>query len=165
MPILRYARYPEWAALLANQIAEDTLTKTRVYNAAADTYRLLRPEDMGLDEGTYCFSIAPGANSVISFRVPAGQGISFYGFWVKCDLGCGSYIQLKVNNVKRQEVPARFVYNLQEDFILLFDQVVFVSENDLVEIVVYNAQTSTVSCDFFPLAIIAGKAKQLLVTT
>jgi len=150
---------------MARQIAEDTLAKTRQFNGAADTWRLGRPEDLGLSEGTYSFSVAPGVQTVIRVTVPAGQGWTFYGVWLATDLGAGSYYWIKVNGVKRLDLPARFLYSADyyNQFWLHFEQLVYVKQNDRVEIVLNNATGSTVTVDFFPEFVVAGEAKQLLV--
>jgi len=174
MPYLQDYRAPEWSAKVLRRVAEDTLSKTRVFNAAADTWRLGRPEDLrnssnvSLAEGTYCWTVPPGVQTVIGpFNIPPGQGWTFFGLWLATDLGCGSYIFLKVNGVKRQDVPGRLAYKVRGydccQKLMLLEQLVFVRENDKVEIIMNNTTGSTLDVDYFPDFIVAGERKSLLV--
>lgn len=158
-------KYPEWQARMLRQAAEDTLSKTRVFNNSADTWRLGRPEDMGLAAGTYSFAVAPGVIVVIAITIPAGQGWTFYGVWMATDLGAGSYYWITVNGVKRVDMPARFLFSADgyNQKWMHLEQLCFVQENDRVNIVLNNATGSTVTVDFEPEFVVAGKHTQLLV--
>ena len=121
---LKHYQDPEWSSYILEQAAEDTLAKTRQYNADADVWRLWRPEDIGalanppvgglLNKQYYLALVIPAAvaTTVIRFRVPAGIGITFMGVWVistagqgRQGLGMGAVYELDVNTVKRQEIP------------------------------------------------------------
>ena len=125
---LKYWQGPEWSAHILEQAAEDTLAKVRMYNADADIWRLLRPEDFGANvqtpvgvatvpfpinqiaekQYTYNVILAAGvSNIIIQFVVPAGLGITFMGFWITTHLGQGCVYEIDVNRVKRQEAPIR----------------------------------------------------------
>lgn len=193
---LKYWQGPEWSAWILEQAAEDTLAKTRQYNADADVWRLLRPEDLGMattpdggvTEKNYYQSVTlPAATStvVIAFRVPAGIGITFMGFWITTHLGQGAVYELDVNTVKRQQAPIRGLKGKNYAFdtsghipdqwfdgdtrgfyfvkAVLLEQFVFVRQNDLVQVRLYVKHSFTGQVEFFPIAVIAGNRKQLLV--
>lgn len=193
---LKYYQGPEWSAWILEQAAEDTLAKTRQYNADADVWRLLRPEDLAmatipaggvLEKNYYQTITLPGAVStaVIAFRVPAGIGITFMGFWITTHLGEGSVWEIDVNRVKRQEAPIRGLKGANKGFntsghipdmehdrddrgfyhvvAILLEQFVFTRQNDFVEIKFYVKYCWTGQIEFFPIAVIAGNRKQLLV--
>lgn len=168
MPVLKDYRYAEWQAKILEGMAMDTLSKTRVFNASADDWRLLRPEDIGLAEGVFCWTIPPLVTTVQSFTIPAGQGWTFFGWWLGSDLGCGSYIFLKVNGVKRQEVPGRFAYQVPGysccPKLVMLEQMVYVKQNDKITMIFNNTTGASVSADVFPEAVVAGESKQLLIT-
>ncbi|MCJ7767545.1 hypothetical protein MUP79_04065, partial [Candidatus Bathyarchaeota archaeon] len=121
---LKHYQDPEWSAWILEQAAEDTLAKTRQYNADADVWRLLRPEDIGalafppigglVNKQYYLNIVLPAAVAtvVIRFRVPAGIGITFMGMWMSSyagvgNLGMGDVYEVDVNTVKRQEIPLK----------------------------------------------------------
>lgn len=166
MTILMHYKYPEWQARMLRQVAEDTLSKTRVFNNSADTWRLGRPEDLGLAEGTYSFSVAPGVIVMIGpVMVPAGQGWTFYGVWWATDLGHSSFYRITVNGVKRMEAPVRFLFSADgyNQKWMFLEQLVYVQENDRVNLIVNNATGSTIVVDMEPEFVVAGKHTQLLV--
>jgi len=198
---LKYWQGPEWSAWILEQAAEDTLAKVRMYNADADIWRLLRPEDFGANvqtpvgvatvpfpinqiaekQYTYNVILAAGvSNIIIQFVVPAGLGITFMGFWITTHLGQGCVYEIDVNRVKRQEAPIRGMkgknYAFDDSGIIpvgttgfyhvnaiLLEQFVFVRQNDLVQIQLYVKHAFTGQIEFFPIAVIAGNRKQLLV--
>lgn len=193
---LKYYQGPEWSAWILEQAAEDTLAKTRQYNADADVWRLLRPEDLGMAttptggvlEKRYwqAVSLPAGVSTiVIAFRVPAGIGITFMGFWITTHLGQGAVYELDVNTVKRQEAAIRGLKGANKGFdtnghipdythdndvrgfyhvrTILLEQFVFVRQNDLVQIRFYVKYAFTGQIEFWPIAVIAGNRKQLLV--
>jgi hypothetical protein len=190
---LKHYQDPEWSAWILEQAAEDTLAKTRQYNADADVWRLLRPEDLGVatlpvggvvNKNYYQAVALPAAVAtvVIRFRVPAGIGITFMGMWISGyagvgDLGMGDVYEVDVNTVKRQEIPLKgektrihavdvrqagaFLDIWQRSIAL--EQFVFVRQNDLVEIAFFCKHGYTGQIEFWPIAVIAGNRKQLLV--
>lgn len=196
---LKYWQGPEWSAWILEQAAEDTLAKVRMYNADADIWRLLRPEDFGTQvttpssvappalnivaEKQYYFNVvlAPAvSNIIIQFTVPSGIGITFMGFWISTHLGQGAVYEIDVNRVKRQEAPIRglkgknFAFDTSGHIpvgalgfyhvnAILLEQFVFVRQNDLVQIQLYVKHAFTGQVEFFPIAVIAGNRKQLLV--
>jgi len=182
MSVMKWWQEPEWSALMSEQIAEDTLTKTRMYNADADIWRLLRPEDILLAEKTYYFTVTippATATTVITYRVPTGIGITFYGVSVVSDLGMGAVYELDVNTVKRQEIwlnqfflgkgaeyttrsgyPTEGIHPL---WAKAYEQLVFVRQNDVVRHRFVCKHGFTGQLEFWPLGIIAGNRKQLLV--
>ena len=193
---LKYYQDPEWSAWILEQAAEDTLAKTRMYNADADIWRLLRPEDLGMattpaggvvEKNYYQTLTLPAATSTvaIAFRVPAGIGITFMGFWITTHLGQGSVWELDINHVKRQEAAIRGLKGANKGFdtsghipdqendrdtrgfyhvrAILLEQFVFVRQNDLVEMRFYVKHAFTGQVEFWPIAVIAGNRKQLLV--
>ena len=193
---LKYYQGPEWSAWILEQAAEDTLAKTRMYNADADVWRILRPEDLNMAdtpsggvtaEHYYQTVTLPAATAtvVIAFRVPAGIGITFMGFWITTNLGEGAVWKLYVNTVKRQQAPIRGMkgqafafddsghipdYENDTDLrgyffvrAILLEQFVFTRQNDLVEIRLFAKYARTGQIEFFPIAVIAGNRKQLLV--
>ena len=188
---LKYSQGPEWAAWILEQAAEDTLAKTRMYNADADVWRLLRPEDLGMAtipvggvaNKQYFFAVVIPAltvTTVIQFRVPPGIGITFMGFTISTHLGQGSVYEIDVNMVKRQEAPIRLLKgkNIAWDDsgvvpvgttgvwhvrAILLEQFVFVRQNDFVQIRFFVKHGFTGQIEFWPVAVIAGNRKQLLV--
>ncbi len=193
---LKYYQDPEWSNWIIEQASEDTLAKIRMYNADADIWRLLRPEDLGVattpdggvTEKNYYQVVtfpAAAATVVIAFRVPAGIGITFMGFWLTTHLGQGAVWEIDVNRVKRQEAAirglkgAKFAFDDDghiPDFpndqdtrgfyyvrAILLEQFVFVRQNDFVQISFYVKYAFTGQIEFWPLAVIAGNRKQLLV--
>lgn len=193
---LKFSQGPEWSAWICEQAAEDTLSKTRQYNADADVWRLLRPEDLsvaslpsgGVTEKHYYQSVSlPAATStaIITFRVPAGIGITFMGFWITTHLGEGAVYELDVNGVKRQQAPIRGMKAQQFAFddsghipdfhndtdtrgymyvhAILLEQFVFTRQNDKVDIKLFVKYAFTGQVEFFPIAVVAGNRKQLLV--
>jgi len=117
------------------------------------------------------------------FRVPQGIGMGFYGFWFSgLDLGIGSGYRIQINAVTRILCPMHeFMADskgankhiLDTGFIIWFhihyvhlEQLIFARENDVVNIDLYNNTGAIVAAqavEFFPLAIIAGNSKQLLI--
>ena len=117
------------------------------------------------------------------FRVPQGIGLGFYGFWFSgLDLGIGSGYRVQINAVTRILCPMHeFMADskgankliLNTGFIIWFhihyihlEQLIFARENDVVNIDLYNntgAAVAVQTVEFFPLAIIAGNSKQLLI--
>ena len=188
---LKHYQDPEWSAWILEQAAEDTLAKTRQYNADADVWRLLRPEDLGVAvlpvggvvaKNYYQAVAIPAAVAtvVIRFRVPAGIGITFMGMWMSSyggvgNLGMGAVYEVDVNTVKRQEIPLHGEKSRMYGFTtagafadewvrsICLEQFVFVRQNDLVEIAFYSKHGYTGQIEFWPIAIIAGNRKQLLV--
>lgn len=184
---MKHWQGPVWSAQILEQVAEDTLAKTRVYNADADVWRLLRPEDLatattpsgGVVEKEYYLSVTvpPAvATVVISFVVPSGIGITFYGVNVVSDLGPGAVYEIDVNRVKRQEIwlnmfgvppkggtwTSRSVIGVTENihpvWAVVLEQLVFTRQNDLVQIRFYCKHGFTGQIEFWPLAINRLKA-------
>lgn len=185
---LKYYQGPEWSAWILEQAAEDTLAKTRQYNADADVWRLLRPEDLsmadiptgGVLEKRYFLTVTIPpltATTVIQFRVPAGIGITFMGLWTTSvgDFGMGAVYEVDVNRVKRCEIALRgekepvFGFTTAGAFgdwwmrTISLEQFVFVRQNDLVQLNFYCKHGYTGQIEFWPIAVIAGNRKQLLV--
>ena len=181
---LKYWQGPEWSAWILEQAAEDTLAKTRQYNADADVWRILRPEDLnmatlpvgGVVPKRYFLAVVIPpltVTAVITFRVPAGIGITFMGVWCTSivGLGMGAVYEIDVNTVKRQQIPLRaqkgLVISGDETWwwmrTITLEQFVFVRQNDLVDINFYCKHGFTGQIEFFPIAVIAGNRKQLLV--
>jgi len=185
---LKYYQGPEWNAWILEQAAEDTLAKTRQYNADADVWRILRPEDLGvatlpvggvLAKNYFQAVVIPPlvATAVITFRVPAGIGITFMGLWCTSvgGLGMGAVYEIDVNTVKRCQIPLRaqkpavFGFTTTGAFgdwwmrTITLEQFVFVRQNDLVDINFFCKHGFTGQLEFWPVAVIAGNRKQLLV--
>lgn len=185
---LKYYQGPEWSAWILEQAAEDTLAKTRQYNADADVWRMLRPEDLGMATipvggvlpKRYFQAVvlaALTATVVIRFRVPAGIGITFMGLWCSSirGLGMGAVYEIDVNTVKRCQIPLRgqkpanfgfTTTGLYGDWwmrTIVLEQFVFVRQNDLVDLSFFSKHGFTGQLEFFPIAVIAGNRKQLLV--
>jgi len=193
---LKYYQGPEWSAWILEQAAEDTLAKTRMYNADADVWRLLRPEDLsiattpsgGVTEKHYYQSVTMAAATstvIIAFRVPSGLGMTFMGFWITTHLGMGAVYELDINTVKRQQAPIRGMKEPHFAFDdsghipdnendsdtrgfywvrqILLEQFVFVRQNDLVQIRLFAKYAFTGQIEFFPICVVAGNRKQLLV--
>ena len=188
---MKHYQDPEWSSMILEQAAEDTLAKTRQYNADADVWRLLRPEDLGVAttpaggvvaKNYYQAVAIPAAVAtvIIAFRVPAGLGITFLGMWLSAyggvgDLGMGSVYEVDVNTVKRQEIPLRgekaHTYgfdtsgHFQDMWVrsICLEQFVFVRQNDWVQINLFCKHGYTGQIEFWPIAVVAGNRKQLLV--
>jgi len=190
--VLRHWQQPEWSARSLWDFAQSVLAKTFEYNPSADDWRLLRPVDipgMPVIAGTngWELQVALGAaawTTVITaagFRVPQGIGIGFYGFWFSgLDQGIGAGYRIQINAVTRVLVPMHeFMADskgankliLNTGFVIWFhihyvhlEQLIFARENDVVNIDLYSLVGAAVqTVEFFPLAIIAGNSKQLLI--
>ena len=190
--VLRHWQQPEWSARSLWDFAQSVLAKTYEYNPSADDWRLLRPVDipgMPVIAGTngWELQVALGAaawTTVITaagFRVPQGIGIGFYGFWFSgADQGIGSGYRIQINAVTRVLCPMHeFMADskgankliLNTGFIMWFhihyihlEQLIFARENDVVNVDLYSVPGAAVqTVEFFPLAIIAGNSKQLLI--
>ena len=123
------------------------------------------------------------ATVMIAFRVPAGIGITFMGMWFASyggvgDLGMGSVYEINVNTVKRQEIPLRgekahtmAVESIRQGGmfgdlwmrVICLEQFVFCRQNDFVQIDLFCKHGYTGQVEFWPIAVIAGNRKQLLV--
>ena len=153
---------------IVQKIANDILAKTKVFNPSADTWRFLRPEDLGLtaveDGGAYAFSVAPGVQTIVTHTVAPGIGIGIFGVICDGDFGAGAAMIIKINTVKRAEYPLSPVYNSEYKFGIFPDQVVYAKQHDKIEILIANQTDGTVSATVFPLGVIAGESKTLLVS-
>jgi len=158
---------PQYYDMVRN-IGDDVLGRVKGFNASANTWRFLRPEDLGLtaveNGGAYSLSIAPGVQTVITHTVAPGIGIGIFGVICDGDFGPGAAMVVRVNTVKRAEYPLAPVYNSEYKFGIFPDQVVYAKQHDKIEILVANQQTTTVTATIFPLGVIAGEAKTLLVS-
>jgi len=173
--------------------AESVLAKTGEYNPAGDAWRPLRPEDIpggtadlwtnqSATVAAAWVTMIPGAIAG-GFRVPQGIGLGFYGFWISgADLGLNAGYRILVNSVKRVVCP---IHEFMSDskgalaglvdthagMIFFFhvhyehpDQLIFVQENDVVQVQLFSQFAYAIGTfEFFPLAIIAGNGKQLLI--
>jgi len=133
--------------------------------------------------GVYVAMLPGGPPPVAGFRVPQSLGIGFYGFWISgLDLGLSAGYRILVNTVKRAECP---IHEFMSDskgalagintaahgaltyfhvHYLHLDQLVFCQENDIVQVELQSAAVNAIGAvEFFPLAIIAGNSKQLLI--
>jgi hypothetical protein len=108
----------------------------------------------------YHLTIAPTTTVTITFSLTA-KAVAFYGWYCNTDLGVTGYIQVQVDNVVRQEVPAETPYNQTANKVYLVDQTVFVPEGSSVTIKIYNGAATTASGVIWPLAWIAGTASAL----
>lgn len=117
------------------------------------------------------------------FRIPQGIGIGFYGFWISgVDLGLNAGYRILVNSVKRVVCPihefmsdSKGAYTwpdtVHTGLVFYFhvhyehpDQMIFCQENDVVQVQLFSAFAYPIGTfEFFPLAIIAGNGKQLLI--
>lgn len=156
---------PDWLAGQITSLGALVLSKTQAWNSAANAWRPLRPEDVGIAEHTMGFSVTPGAYSIISaYAVPAGMGILFAGWFLDGDLGYNSYLAVYINGVKRQEMAGRIPYDQGfYKFAFALEQVCYAKQNDKLTLTVYNSGVTTVSCTVWPIAYIAGEAKTLLI--
>lgn len=189
--VLRHWQQPEWSALLNWDFAQSVLAKTAEYNPSADGWRMLRPEDIpGCAAGVVTNLVATVAGAFVAmipaaagFRVPQSLGIGIYGFWISgLDLGLNAMYRVLVNTVKRAEAPlhefmsdckgALAGINTSAHGALTYfhvhyehpDQLVFCQENDIVQVQLQSAAVHAIGTfEFFPLAIIAGNSKQLLI--
>ena len=117
-----------------------------------------------------------------AFRVPQGIGIGFYGFWFSgVDLGIGSGYRIQINAVTRVICPMHEFMSdskgankliLNTGFIIWFhihyihlEQLIFARENDVLNIQLYNPGVAVAinTLEVFPLAVISGNSKQLLI--
>jgi len=188
---LKWYQDPEWSNLILEQAAEDTLAKTRMYNADADVWRLLKPFDLGMAtipvggavNYQYWNVVAiPAATPtvVIAYRMPAGIGITLMGLWCTGvgDLGQGAVYIVRVNNVDRCEIPLRHhipgkggafgfdTNGLYGDWavrIIALEQFVFLRQNDQVQHIFFTKHGFSGQLEWFPIAVVAGNRKQLLV--
>jgi hypothetical protein len=156
---------PDWLAGQVTALGALVLSKTVAWNPAADAWRPLRAEDIGLTEHTMGFSVTPGAyNIVTGFSVPAGMGILFAGWFCDTDMGYNGYLAVYINGVKRQEIAAHVPYKQGfYEFCFTLEQVCYAKQNDKLTLVVYNSGTSTVTATVWPIAFIAGEATTLLI--
>lgn len=189
--VLRHWQQPEWSALLNWDFAQSVLSKTAEYNPAADGWRMMRPEDVpGGVAGIWTNLVATAAGAFVTmipaaagFRVPQSLGIGIYGFWIAGqDLGLNAGYRVLVNTVKRAEAPIHEfmadskgalagINTAAHGAVMYFhvhyehpDQLVFCQENDIVAIQLQAALVLAIGTfEFFPLAIIAGNSKQLLI--
>ena len=161
--ILKNWRLPEWGAKVLEQAANFTLEKAKGFNPSANAWRVGRPEDLGLAEGTYSQSIAAGASTVISATAPAGQAWTFIGYVMDTDIGAGGSISLYVNGVKKQDIPSALIVNAQDHTLYDFEEMVYVKQNDKIEVHANNTSGAAVTATFFPIFIVAGEAKTLNV--
>jgi hypothetical protein len=156
---------PDWLAGQINALGALALSKTVSWNSAADAWRFLRAEDVGIAEHTMGFAVTPGAYNILSsYPVPAGMGILFFGWFCDGDLGYNSYLAVYINGVKRQEIAGHVPYDQGfYKFCFTLEQVCYAKQNDKVTLVTYNSGTTTVSCTVWPIAVIAGEATTLLI--
>jgi hypothetical protein len=173
--------------------AESVLAKTAEYNPAADGWRPLRSDDIpGIAQDTWTNLAATVAATFTDmlpaaaggFRVPQGLGIGFYGFWISgADLGRGAGYRVLINSVKRIICPIHefmadekgalaglgsshtgmvFYFHVHYEHL---EQCVFAQENDIVQTQLRSEFVWGVGVfEFFPLAIVAGNGKQLLIS-
>ena len=152
-------------ALQLAALEDKALEKTKEWSPAADGVRPLRPEDIGLTEGTMGFSLAPTAETEIrsTYSVPSGLGILFCGWFLDGDIGYNSYLRVTINGVKRQEVAGMVPYRNATKMVLCLEQISYARENDKITLAVYNSTAETVTCTVWPIAFIAGPRNNLLV--
>jgi len=190
--VLRHFQQPEWSARSLWDFAQSVLSKTYEYNPSADDWRLLRPTDIpgmpviaGTNGWELQIALVAGAwtTAIVAggFRVPQGIGIGFYGFWFSgVDQGIGSGYRIQINAVTRVLCPLHeFMADskgankhiLDTGFIMWFhihyvhlEQLIFARENDVVNVDLFSLPGAAIqTVEFFPLAIIAGNSKQLLI--
>ena len=156
---------PDWLAGQFESLGALAQSKTVAWNPAANAWRMLRAEDVGIAEHTMGFAVTPGAYTILSaYPVPAGMGILFAGWFCDGDLGYNSYLAVYINGVKRQEIAGHVPYDQGfYKFCFTLEQVCYAKQNDKLTLTVYNSGTTTVSCTVWPIAFIAGEAKTLLI--
>jgi hypothetical protein len=174
-------------------IAQSVLAKTAEYNPAADGWRPLRSEDIpAVAADTWTNLVATVANTFVDmipaatggFRIPQGIGIGFYGFWISgADLGRGAAYRILVNSVKRVICPIHefmadskgalaglgsshtgmvFYFHVHYEHL---EQLIFAQENDIIEVQLRSEFVYAPGVfEFFPLAIVSGNSKQLLIS-
>ena len=189
--VLRHWQQPEWSTRMLWDFAQSVLAKTSEYNPSADGWRMIRPEDVpGGVAGTWVNTVATVAGvyttmipALGGFRVPQGLGFGFFGFWISgIDMGLGAGYRILINSVKRAECPIHEFMADSKGALASFDsdttgfieyfhvhyihpeQFVFAQENDIVEVQLNAAAVNAIGdFEFYPLAVVAGNSKQLLI--
>ena len=128
-----------WLASELAKIRDETLRNTQGYNRAADAVRDLRPEDVGLSEGQYGFSVNAASFPIVNSQViRQGYGISICGVFVSADLGDNASLVVKVDGVKRMEIPLKKVYIESNRTVYALNQVVFVQQGAKLDVILNN---------------------------
>jgi len=149
------------------QIIDEHRGKVNQYNKSVQmpdiAARLMRPDDqvIGGTAETYAAEYTNVTDEYLlaqaaALRIPIGQGVLSLGWYADMDLGANGILEVDLENIKRQEVMARFVYKMDMNVYVEPQQVVFGKENDLFAWIVYNAAGVDMTGVIFPFAFLIG---------
>lgn len=144
------------------------------YNKSVDLVdiaaRIIRPDDqiVGGTTETYSDTYTDAADEFLfsvaaASRVPIGQGVLHFGWRCEMDLGGNGILEVDLEGIKRQEMPARWAFDMPFNTYLEPQQIVFAKENDRLAWIVHNAAGVNMTGVVFPFAFLIGPRKQLLV--
>ncbi|MEM3895403.1 hypothetical protein [Thermofilum sp.] len=157
--------FQAWLASELARIRDDLLAFTKNYNPAADAVRDLRPEDIGLTEGTYGFSVNASNFSVVSgHTVRQGFGIAIFGIAVDANLGDNASFVVKVDGVKRLEIPLKLCYVSENKCVYALNQLVYVQQGAKLDLILANTtgtSGSPIAATVIPLGFTAAPKSQL----
>lgn len=156
------------------QIIDQHRNKVAEYNTSVGLEdlgaRLLRPDDQVIDATAETYS-AEYSNGVDEFllaqttskRVPNGMGVLSIGWYTQLDLGANGILEVDIESIKRQEVMARFVYDMDMHLYVEPQQIVFAKQNDRIAWIVRNESGVDLTGVVFPFGFLIGPRKQLLL--
>ena len=115
-------------------------------------YRPLRPSDFNKFQNVtpssvgYSWSVAAGTSQLLSFVVPTGYAVSFFGLEGASNISSllpGAYFTISINGNVRAEVNLADLANAESGKIYFFDQYVMVTQNTPVVFGIYNVLGSS----------------------
>jgi len=132
--------------------------------------RLVRPDDQVIGKPAEVYS-AIYVDAVDQFvflmaaalRVPIGQGVLHLGWECEIDIGGDGILQVDLENIKRQEVRARWAFNSEFHIYIEPQQIVFARENDLIAWIIHPVTGINMTGVIAPVTFLIGPRKQLLV--
>lgn len=132
--------------------------------------RLLRPDDQVIKKTaeTYSAEYTNGTDEYLLAaaapeRVPIGMGVLSLGWYTQLDLGANGILEVDIETIKRQEILARIVYDMDMHIYVEPQQVVFAKANDRIAWIVRNESGVDLTGVVFPFGFLIGPRKQLLL--
>jgi len=125
--------------------------------------RIIRPDDqvVGGTAETYADTYTNGADEFLfsiaaALRVPIGQGVLHLGWRSELDMGGDGILEVDLEGIKRQEIPARWAYEMEFHTYIEPQQIVFAKENDRLSWIIHNAAGLNLTGVVFPFAFLIG---------
>ena len=154
-------KYPEIMGIMKRKLEQVCKEAERRYNTKPGSYwyRFFRPDDNGIGgtANTWKATMTSAVEEHLlaqatAITVPDANAYVSFGWYLDADLGYSGYLRVLKQDVIKQEIPARAVYEVQnpKHLYLDFDNIIVGVNQEKLDFIIYNGFGADQICFAFP---------------